>query len=266
MTTRMMASLLALCVASPLWAGPADDVVELDILTGWRTDGGTHMAALQVSLAPGWKTYWRIPGDGGIPPRFAWSGSQNLDAVALYWPMPEVFRINAMRSIGYEGTVVIPVELTLKDLSAPARMAGQVQIGICEEVCVPVTLDFDALLPVGGSRDPAIVASLIDRPQTGPEAGVRDVDCEITPIDGGLRVIAQIAMPPIGPSEEVVIESGNQEVWVSEPYTWREAGVLFAASDMIHVDRGGFAVTRSDMRITVFGGGTSVDIRGCGGR
>jgi len=260
---RMLSSVFALCVVAPVWAGPADGVVELEVLPGWRTDNGTHMAGLQLSLADGWKTYWRVPGDGGIPPRFAWNGSENLNGVSLHWPTPDVYHINHMRSIGYEGVVVIPVELAVPDAGAPARMAGQVQIGVCEEICVPVLLQFDAVLPADGRRDSAIVASLIDRPQTATEAGVGSATCAIQPTDRGLQVTAAIAMPAMGPDEEVVIEAGDQQIWVSEPDTSRTGGVLRATADMIHVEGGAFALNRSDMRITVFAGDQSVDIRGC---
>ena len=256
-------SVLALCVAAPVWAGPVDGVVELEVLPGWRTSSGTHMAALRLTLADGWKTYWRVPGDGGIPPRFAWNGSENLNAVSLHWPMPEVYRTDHMRSIGYEGVVVIPVELAISQAGAPARMAGQVQIGMCEEICVPVLLEFDAMLPADGRRDSAIAASLVDRPRTEAEANVTSATCAIEPTDRGLQVTAAIAMPPMGGREEVVIEAGDQQVWVSEPDTSRRGGMLMATSDMIHVNGGGFALNRSDVRITVFAGGQSVDIRGC---
>jgi len=244
-------------------AGPADGVVELEIIEGWRTDRGTHMAGLQITLATGWKTYWRVPGDGGIPPRFAWNGSENINGVAFHWPVPDVYHINNMRSIGYEDVVVIPLELAVPDAGAPARVVGQVQIGVCEEICVPVTLSFDAILPPQGARDPAIVAALIDRPRTAQEAGAGHVTCSIAPIDGGLRVIAEIPLPPMGTDEDVVIESGDQQVWVSEPHTWREGSSLFASSDMIHVDRDGFTVNRSDMRFAVISDGQMVELDGC---
>lgn len=260
---RVLPSILALCVAGPVWAGPADGVVALEVLPGWRTDNGTHMAGLRLTLAEGWKTYWRVPGDGGIPPRFAWNGSENLNGVSLHWPTPEVSHINHMRSIGYHGVVVIPVELSVPDADAPARMAGQVQIGVCEEICVPVLLQFDAVLPVNGARDSAIVASLIDRPRTATEAGVQSARCAIEPTDRGLQLTASIAMPAMGAAEEVVIETGDQQVWVSEPDTSRSGAVLTAMSDMIHVNGGGFALDRSEVRITVFAGGQAIDIRGC---
>lgn len=263
MMTRPFATLLAVALALPAAADPTEGAVSLDVLPGWRTESGTHMAGLQVQLAPGWKTYWRAPGDGGIPPRFGWQGSENLDGVALHWPVPEVFHQNDMRSIGYHGTIVIPIELNLPDAGAPARMRGQVQIGICEEICVPVVLDFDAVLPTEGSRHPSIIAALLDRPRTEQEAGVGDVTCALRPIENGLEVTASIDMPSMGRTEEVVIEAGDQQVWVSEPQTWREGEALFARSDMIHVNGGGFALNRSEVRITVLAGGQSVDIHGC---
>ena len=260
---RILISALLAGLAAPVLASPVEDVVDLDILPGWRTEAGTHMAGLQITLAPGWKTYWRVPGDGGIPPRFAWDGSENLKGVVLHWPVPDVSHINAMRTIGYEDTVVIPVEVSLKDATAPARMAGQVQIGICEDICVPVLLSFDATLPAQGSRDPAIVASLIDRPRTAQEASVGAVVCRLAPSADGMQVTARIEMPAFGRDEEVVIEAGDQRIWVSEPDTWREGGALYAQSDMVHVEGGGFALDRSAMRITLIAGGQSVDIRGC---
>ncbi|MBU2994163.1 protein-disulfide reductase DsbD family protein [Octadecabacter sp. 1_MG-2023] len=263
MIKRISVSLIALCVAAPVWAGPADGVVELEILPGWRTDSGTHMAGLQLRLADGWKTYWRAPGDGGIPPRFGWQGSQNLSGAAFHWPVPEVFDQNGMRSIGYSQSVVIPVELSVTDDTAPALMRGQVQIGVCDEICVPVLLEFDTALPATGARDPAIIAALLDRPQTSVEAGVGDVTCAIDPAENGLRVTARVDMPPMAGDEAVVIEAGDQQVWVSQPQTWREGDALFARSDMIHVNGGGFALNRSEVRITVIAGNQSVDILGC---
>ena len=250
-------------MAVPVLAGPTDGVVELEILEGWRTDSGTHMAGLQVRLAPGWKTYWRAPGDGGIPPRFGWQGSSNFDGVSMHWPVPEVFHQSGMRSIGYSDVVVIPLELNVTDQGAPVQMRGQLQIGICDEICVPVFLDFDAMLPVTGTRDPKIIAALLDRPQTAQEAGVGAVTCSIAPIDDGLRVTTRVAMAPMGANEDVVIEAGDQQVWVSEPQTWREGDALFARSDMIHVNGGSFALNRSEVRITVMADGHSVDIHGC---
>lgn len=262
---RFCLPVLAALAALPatLHANPLDGVVSLEVRPGWRTAEGTHMAGLTIALAPGWKTYWRAPGDAGIPPSFDWTGSQNVSGVAFHWPVPEVFHQNGMRSIGYEGRVTIPMEFSLADPANPARIEGQVQIGVCEDICIPVTVAFAADLAAAGSPDGTITAALLDRPRTGAEAGVGDVTCTITPSEDGLQVTTRIDMDPVGRSEIVVIEAGDQKVWVSEPNSWREGGDLLAEAEMIHVTGGAFTLQRSDVRITVLGQGVSVDIQGC---
>ncbi|MEM9552608.1 MAG: protein-disulfide reductase DsbD domain-containing protein, partial [Pseudomonadota bacterium] len=77
------------------------DVVQVEVLDGGETAHGTVMTALRLTLADGWKTYWRAPGDAGIPPSFNWRGSRNVGEVAITWPTPQVFNDYGMRSIGY---------------------------------------------------------------------------------------------------------------------------------------------------------------------
>src|SRR6056297_2127380 len=89
-------------LASPGSAQSADDMVNVSVLPGWQMSDGRHMAALRFSREDGWKTYWRAPGDAGIPPRFDWSGSGNLARVALHWPAPKVFDSYGLRTVGYD--------------------------------------------------------------------------------------------------------------------------------------------------------------------
>lgn len=98
-------SRLALVIAMCTGAGQAQDfsnVVDAQLLTGWHRNDGTHMAGLMLTLTPGWKTYWRAPGDSGIPPVFSWDGSKNLDDVTVLYPVPQVFHDGGGRTIGYK--------------------------------------------------------------------------------------------------------------------------------------------------------------------
>jgi DsbC/DsbD-like thiol-disulfide interchange protein len=239
-----------------------DGIAQLEVLPGWETSDGTHMAALRVTLAPGWKTYWRAPGDAGIPPMFTWTGSDNIAAAQFHWPVPEVFHQQGLRSIGYHDGVVIPIELTPTNNGAAMHMAGQMNFGVCDEICVPIALDFAAALPRDGGRNPAIVASLINQPLTTHQAGVQSVTCAIDPADNGVQITAAIAMQSTG-REEIVIEAGDPAVWVSEPSVSRAGGQITAVSRMVHRDGGAFALDRSAVRITVIGNGQAVDIVGC---
>ncbi|MBM1220340.1 hypothetical protein JQU17_08170 [Ponticoccus sp. SC2-23] len=263
---RTLAFAAALAAATPALADEMPDLLaELEILPGWELQNGNLMVGFQFSLAPGWKTYWRAPGDGGIPPLFGWSGSQNVAGVQFHWPVPEVFDQSGMRSIGYSDRMVLPVEIIRNEAGPPTHLAGQVEIGVCEYVCVPVQLTFDVVLPDDSHRHPAIVAALIDRPMTPAEAGVGSVRCEIAPTSRGMEITATLGLPAMGPGEEVVIEAGDPLIWVSEPEVQRSGGTLMAQAEMIHVDGGGVTIDRSAMRFTVLADGRAVDIRGCTG-
>jgi len=251
------AALTALMLSLPMTgvaqAGPPDDVVQIEILPGWRTDAGTQMAAIRLTLAPGWKTYWRAPGEGGIPPEFDWRGSQNVAGLRLHWPVPEVSDQGGMRSFVYHDTVVIPVELTLSSPDRMTVLAGSVDLGVCDEIC----------LPVAGARDGAIVAALVDRPLTEAEAGVGAVTCSVTPMDHGILVTARMTLPSAGGEEAVVIEASDPQIWVSPTEIMRAGGVLTASAQMIHVSGAGFALDRGAVRFTVLGRDHAVDITGC---
>lgn len=255
--------LLAATLASPAVAGPFDDLARVDVIPGWQTASGTHMAGLRVTLRPGWKTYWRAPGDAGIPPQFTWTGSQNITAAQFHWPVPQVFDQGDMQSIGYHDTLVLPIELTQVDPASPVQMSGEITIGVCEDICVPVSLPFAALLPPEGRRDGAITASLLNQPRAARDAGVRAATCDVMPGDHGLMVTATLTMPPAGDYESVVIEAGNPEVWVSQADTTRVGDTLQATVDMIHASASSFALDRSAIRITVLGSDYAVDVRGC---
>ena len=83
-----------------------------EILQGWQQADGTRIAALKLTLAPGWKTYWRSPGDTGIPPQFDWSKSSNLRSVGITWPAPYVYRDRGVTTIGYKDVLVLPFAIT----------------------------------------------------------------------------------------------------------------------------------------------------------
>jgi DsbC/DsbD-like thiol-disulfide interchange protein len=262
MRRTLLISLVAVSLPSFGLGQSVDDLAKVTVLPGWRAADGTHVTALRIDLAEGWKTYWRAPGDTGIPPSFAFSGA-GITGVQPHFPVPDVYEDFGMRSIGYADSVTFPMILTVPDHGDAIGVSGQVHIGVCDEICIPVTLDFDALLPPQGAADPAIEAALRDRPLTRTEAQVGAVTCGVTPISDGLQVTATITMPPATAEEIVVIEAGDAQVWVSEPQVTRAGRDLTAVVDMVHVSGQPFVLDRSALRITVLGDGKAVDIQGC---
>jgi DsbC/DsbD-like thiol-disulfide interchange protein len=116
--------------------------------------------ALQINLDPGWKTYWREPGDAGVPPQLDLSQSANIAGHELSFPAPHRFKDGASHWAGYKKPVFLPVSITLADTSRPAHIKGHAFLGICETVCIPVTAEFD--VAVGGQKSDPLTDTLVD--------------------------------------------------------------------------------------------------------
>lgn len=260
LTLCLAASLLA---QAPAGATTQDEVLRASILSGWDTEAGTRMAALHLELAPGWKTYWRAPGDAGIPPLLDWSGSDNVAAIRLHWPRPVVFDLNGMKSIGYHDDLVLPVEVTPKDPAQPVTLRLRADLGICKDICMPAMLQIEAPLATAAPGTDAIRAALAARPARADQAQVTSVACQIEPIRDGLRITARIAVPAQGGAETVVFEPGHAGVWVSEAETVRQGGALTAVADMVPPEGRPFSLERDAVTLTVIGTDRAAEIRGC---
>jgi DsbC/DsbD-like thiol-disulfide interchange protein len=265
---RLVAILTVVLLALPPVAGAQsfriEDVLQAEIRPGWREADGRHIAALHLRLAEGWKTYWRAPGDGGIAPRFDWAGSRNIASVRLLWPRPGVYDTAGLRTIGFAEELVLPMEFDLADPAAPVRLRTTVELGVCETICVPVTLSFTADLPAGAApgSDARIRAALADRPQAATAAGMRSVTCDVALIPDGMRVTARLDLPALGGEEAVVFELPDETVWISAVSSRREGGWLHAVADVVPT-KPGFALDRGALRITVLGASRAAELQGC---
>ncbi|MCK8463930.1 hypothetical protein MUY35_08725 [Aliiroseovarius sp. S1339] len=270
--TAISAALIGLAtLAAPAQSGSgmppaADDVVKIDVLPGWRDASGNHMAALRFRLADGWKTYWRAPGEAGIPPSLNWKGSGNLAGVKFHWPTPEVFLTSGMQTIGYSHELVLPMTLVPKQEGQPITLKGNVNLGVCLDVCMPMDAKISVTLaPQASGAQAPIKRALRQRPDTAKEAGLRRAVCDVEPIADGLRVTVKIDMPKVGANEVVVVETADPSVWVSEISTSRSAGALTTVAELVPSTSKPFLLNRSDLRMTVLAEGRGVDIRGCTG-
>ena len=117
---------------------------------------------LQIRLEEGWKTYWRSPGDAGIPPTFGWQGSGNLAAVEVAWPAPYRFTTFGIDSFGYAGEVVFPLAATLERPGEPVRVRAKIDFAACAEICVYHEVELDLALP-SGAAERTVYAPLIER-------------------------------------------------------------------------------------------------------
>ena len=131
---------------SPWVAGTQADVR----LLADRGANAPLRAGVEIKLKAGWKTYWRYPGDAGVPPRFDWSGSENLAAVDVKWPAPERFvDESGSQSIGYHGDIVFPLIVHPADPARPVNLKLKLDFAVCEKLCVPAEAELMLEIPAG---------------------------------------------------------------------------------------------------------------------
>ena len=261
----LSATLSLLSLAPALAQGLSQsDIIDGQFRPGWQTEKGDHITALHLRLAPEWKTYWRAPGDAGIPPSFDWSGSENLRSLRFHWPTPEVFHTNGMQTVGYHDELMLPIEVTAVDPSRPVQLRAAIELGVCKDICVPASLYLEAELLPPGKADKAIAAALRVQPMPARQAGLKSLSCAVEPIDDGLRLTAQMELKPLGEQEVVVVEPGLAGVWVSEAEVSRSGKTLMAQVEMVPPSGAPFALVRDNILITVIGPDRkAVEVRGC---
>ena len=260
---QILTLMLALASPAAAVAQTQANAVTGSILPGWRMNNGHYMAALRLDLAPGWKTYWRAPGEAGIPPQFDWAGSVNMGSVAFHWPSPSIIRVSGLQSIAYHDQLILPVEITPTDTNAPVTASLHMQLGVCKEICLPATLDLTAPLGASSEPDPLIEAALAKGPISGDAAGLTKITCDLAPISDGMRLQANLTMPAFDAAETVIFEVADPKVWVATATSERKGGALTATADLVPPDGVPFALDRTGVTVTVIGQGRSVEIKGC---
>lgn len=234
------------------------NVLTLRVLTGWREEGGRHIAGLEVTLQAGWHTYWRSAGSLGISPSFDWRGSDNVRQVRPAWPHPQIFREEAGLSYGYKNRFVLPLVVQARDATQAVKLVGQIDMGVCDEICIPARVRFATALIAPGAPDAAIRAALA----TQPRRVTTTARCRIAPSGNALTLQADLPVPSQGGEEAVVFELPGTDAWITDAKTRRNGGVLHAEAEIIGLSG---AVERSALRITVLGERSAVEITGCSG-
>lgn len=234
--------------------------ISLEVLPGWRNSDGTHQAGLKLSMETGWVTYWRVPGEAGIPPRFSFSGSQNIRAASFSWPLPLVETKYDLKSYVYRDEVVIPLTLQLVDGDASAHLEGALEVGVCEEICIPVKFRFNVeLLPQTTATAAPIRESLksIARKSASPAA------CSFAPKPDSMSIEITAKSSGLGGAEHAVVEHHDQSLWVRPAELQRSGSTLNIQTEISDNNQIPSGLQRSDLRITLIGKDQMVEFDGC---
>lgn len=241
----------------------ASDLVQVELLTGWRAQNGTHIAGIRIILAEGWKTYWRAPGDGGLPTSLEWKHSKNVEKVQMHWPRPEVFKSGGMRSIGYLNELTIPIELTPSD-SGNIDFNARLHFGICREVCVPAVVNFrDVMTEQMQTTDASISAALSALPLSAAQAGIDQATCALETTANGTRLKVHVEATLEGQEPAMVIEHAEKDIWIGTTKLNQHDAKWYGSSPIYdgRIEAGDIAF--EDVRITLLTRDGAIDIRGC---
>jgi DsbC/DsbD-like thiol-disulfide interchange protein len=179
--------------ASP-WQRDAHSAVRL--LAGSRS-GAVLLGGIAFQLEPGWKTYWRTPGDSGVPPRFDFSKSENIEAVTVLWPAPMKFDDGAGgHSLGYQNQVVLPLRIVAKNADKPVTLRVDIHYAVCEKLCIPVEANAElAIASVASTEDSALFAALDTVPKPANVGDPNPVTILDVKREGKSTVLVDVAVP-----------------------------------------------------------------------
>jgi DsbC/DsbD-like thiol-disulfide interchange protein len=142
------------------WDG--DERSAARLIAGSRAAGAAPFvrAGVEIRLKVGWHTYWRYPGDAGVPPQFDFTGSQNVKQVHVLWPAPQRLPEDGGSSIGYARDVILPLHVVPQDPKKPVALKLKLVYAVCEKLCVPAEAKAElALNSTQASQDAALAAA-----------------------------------------------------------------------------------------------------------
>src|SRR3981189_819572 len=179
--------------ASP-WQRDGHSAVRL--LAGSRS-GAVLLAGMAFQLQPGWKTYWRTPGDSGVPPRFDFSKSENIQAVTLLRPAPRKFDDGAGgHSLGYQNQVVLPLRIVARSADKPVVLRADINYAVCEKLCIPVQANAElAIASVASTENSGRFAALDTVPKPANVGDPNPLTIRDVKRDGKSAVLVDVVTP-----------------------------------------------------------------------
>src|ERR1700722_8032257 len=179
--------------ASP-WQRDGPSAIRL--LAGSRS-GAVLLGGIAFQLQPGWKTYWRSPGDSGVPPRFDFSKSDNIEAVTVLWPAPTKFDDGAGgTSLGYHDQVVLPLRIVTKNADKPATLRADISYAVCEKICIPIEANAElAFASVASTEDSVLFAALDTVPKPARVGDPNPLTIRDVKREGKSTVLVDVVAP-----------------------------------------------------------------------
>ncbi len=204
-------------LAAPLRAEPLKPGVTMTLEKGGVFENKMY-AGLRYTVSPGYKTYWKTPGYGGISPEINFSESQNLVKAEILWLPPKVKESFGLTNYVYDGDIVIPVEITPNDPALPVIIRWKANYGYCDKQCLPG--EASGMLVQNAqdklSENNKITASLAAVPKTIPE-NIKISDVTARSEGKNLLITFKINTDQELIGDKFIYEIGEPEFEISAP-------------------------------------------------
>jgi suppressor for copper-sensitivity B len=268
----LLAALIAANLPAHGASGPwqRTDIVEGRLVAAVDGAGSLDRVplGLHLKMKPGWKTYWRSPGDAGLPPQLVWDGSLNLAGTEMRWPAPHRFTLFGIETFGYDGEVVLPITARPVTPGQALDLEASADLLVCSDICVPQRLELTLALPEGPATSSGADANLLARftsqvPGDGAASGLSIESARL--VDGALRVMASAREPFVDPdlfveagdgaafgAPKIEFDAGDRRITVTLPVTGESVALEGSPVTLTLVD----GLRSMERPVTVAGAGT----------
>lgn len=243
---------------------PIIGLKSVDIIRGWRQSDDIHIAAINIKLEDGWKTYWRVPGIGGIAPILNWDKSKNIKNISQIWPTPNIYNEYGLQTIGYKDELLLPLQIQPIDKKQPIHLSITIDFGICSDVCVPIQTTVEKRLPERTSIGKKNILDTLEKAiLSGKKSPFKIVKCNIVPIKDGFEVnaffegLASFDKDTLGVVEYPVKQNG----WINQ-----KASLISSNQLSVHAivyNKSIHFIDRSDLTLTIFTKNKAFEFDGC---
>ena len=228
----VLAALLAFAAPDVAAKSVRTDYVESELIArqGSAEPGGKLLIGLRLKMDAHWHTYWQNPGDSGMPTTIQWKLPPGFKAGQIQWPLPQRIPVPPLMNYGYEGEIVLPVELSVpKDWPTglpgqPARIAARADWLVCKEVCLPGGADLELTLPVinANPAPDAKWAALFDKSLAAiPTQSIKGASATTS---AGMIELTLPGVKPAGPDKLYVFSDIEGLVEHAAPQTGKVSG------------------------------------------
>ena len=244
------------------WAPAQQSAIRL-LAAGPAAPGDPRLkAGIEIKLTPGWHTYWRYPGDAGIPPRFDWRGSENLAGVDVLWPAPERILVGGTISIGYERDVIFPLRILPTDPARPVKLSLKLEYAVCAKICIPAEARVRLDVPAGGATSvPALIAAEAKVPRRAKLGEVGSLAITGVRLERGAvsRVLVTASVPP-GSKSDLFAEGPSAEWLLPVPEKFSAEAALVRFVFPLEGAPTGTAPIPPMLRLTLVAGERAIEV------